>query len=125
MTLVGSMCLKNSIHAIGVHMKTSFTVRLLASVVLSSLALLPSARAAQIASNINGADIGIRGINEGFWSGVKFTTDPNPWTVDNVVAPVSQSVGRSLSGIFIQVYTNVGGQPGSPLGSKMITPTIS
>src|SRR3954447_3436987 len=93
--------------------------------ILAVLVLQLPARAAQLASNITGASAGSWGINDTFWSGVPFTTNGQTWTVDNVVAPVSQSVGRSMDGIFMQVYSNVAGQPGAPLGTKMLTPTIT
>jgi hypothetical protein len=83
------------------------------------------ARADQLASNINGTDIGVWGINESFWSGVPFTTDNQAWFVDSTVAPVSQGDDRSTSGIFMQVYSNNAGQPGLPLGTKLVTPTIT
>jgi hypothetical protein len=82
-------------------------------------------RADQIASTINGNDAGIWGITQNFWSGVQFTTNNQAWFVDNVVAPVSQGSQRSTSGIFMQVYSNNAGQPGLPLGSKFVTPTIT
>ena len=95
-----------------------------AGLIVLFAAVLP-ARADQIASHINGSDNGVWGIVEYFWSAVPFTTDGNPWTVDNVVAPVQQQSHRSLDGIFMQVYTDNAGLPGSPLGSRMETPTIS
>ena len=104
-------------------MSRSRTLGFVGLIVLFAAAL--PARADQIASNINGPDNGTWGIIEFFWSAVPFTTDGNPWTVDNVVAPVVQQSHRSLDGIFMQVYTDNAGFPGSPLGSRMVTPTIS
>jgi hypothetical protein len=105
-------------------MKISFAVRAvgLACVLVVVTGLAAPLRAAQLASNINGTDLGFWGINLNFWSGVPFITDNRAWTVDNVVAPVS---GGTPGGIFFQVYTNVAGKPGTPLGSKLVTPTIS
>jgi hypothetical protein len=72
-------------------------------------ALVGSVRADQLASNINGTDIGFWGVSMGFWSGVPFST------------AVAHASGIPQRGIFMQVYTDAGGKPGYGDAAKLVT----
>ena len=89
--------------------KTALSLAVLVAVAMSSPA---SAAVLTSTLNVGGSSPGING-NYGNWFGISFTTDGNPWTLDNLVLRL-ENRGASTS-FFAAIHSASGLNPGTLL----------